>query len=290
MDNYIQGRLINQVRRIQKCRQHMVEESDICFTVLLPQNQFFPKGAISRNTWGDLIHYGDKIVNAAGSQRSDWNADSFPVLPEDKQRELIHGYWACVSFIDAQIRRIVDALDETGMKDNTMVVLLSDHGWQLGEHRLWSKCSNYEEAIRVPLMIAAPGITDGKNTEALTELVDIYPTMCEFAGLPVPEHVEGVSMMPLLKHPSRKWKKAAFNIWGDARSMRTERYRLTVYNKPMPKGGRFQLPGNGRHEIYDYETDPEGNVNIAVYPENKPLFGKLNEMMDAGWRSARPDD
>ena len=254
----------------------------------LAENQFFPQGAISRNTWGDLVHYGDAVVNAAGSLRTDWNADNFPVLPEEKQRELIHGYWACVSFLDAQIGRILDALDETKMTDNTMVVLLSDHGWQLGEHRLWSKCSNYEEAVRVPLMIAAPGITDGENTEALVELVDIYPTLCEFAGLPVPAHVEGVSMRPLLKDPSRRWKKAAFHIWGGARSMRTLRYRLTVYEEPKPKGSSFQLPGKGTYEIYDYETDPDGNVNIATEPKNEALLEELMQQMNASWKAARP--
>ncbi len=255
----------------------------------LAKNQFFPKGAVSRNTWGDLVHYGDEVVNAAGSKRSDWKPGNFPVLPEDKQRELIHGYWACVSFIDAQIGRILDALDDSGMKDNTIVVLVSDHGWQLGEHKLWSKCSNYEEAVRVPLLVSAPGITKGAKTDSLTELVDIYPTCCEFAGLSTPDHLEGISLMPLLKDPTRKWKKAAFNIWGGARSMRTERYRLTAYGKVMPKGGRYQLPGTGRYEIYDYKTDPDGNVNIAADPKNKDLLAKLIAMMDVGWKAARPD-
>ncbi len=256
----------------------------------LAENQHFPKGAIGRNSWGDLRHYGDKVVNAANSRRSDYNPDNFPVLPEDKQRELIHGYWASVSFIDAQIGRILDALDDSGMADNTAVVLLSDHGWQLGEHKLWSKCSNYEEAVRVPLMIAIPGITKGGKTDALAELVDIYPTVCQAAGLDVPEHVEGTGMMPLLRNPNREWKKAAFNLWIGSQSMRTGRYRLTRYDKPAPKGSVYQLPGTGRHELYDYETDPAGNVNIALDPKNKALLDELNAMMDAGWEAARPDD
>jgi arylsulfatase A-like enzyme len=132
-------------------------------------------------------------------------------------------------------------------------------------------------------------VTNGAKTDSLTELVDIYPTVCEFAGLSVPEHVEAVNMMPLLKDPSRKWKKAAFNIWGGARSMRTERYRLTRYGKPMPKGGRYQLPGTGVYELYDYKTDPQGNVNIAADPKNKALLDKLIAQMDAGWKAARPD-
>jgi len=255
----------------------------------LAENQYFPKGAIGRNSWGDLRHYGDKVVNAAEAGRSNYNADNFPVLPEDKQRELIHGYWACVSFLDAQIGRILDALDDSGIADNTTVVLLSDHGWQLGEHKLWSKCSNYEEAVRVPFMIAASGITKGEKTDSLAELLDIYPTLCEFAGLAIPEHVEGVSMMPLLKDPTREWKKAVFNIWNGSQSMRTARYRLTSYNKPMPKGSIYQLPGTGRYELYDYETDPAGNVNIAAEPKNKALLDELIAMMDAGWKAARPD-
>ena len=256
----------------------------------LAENQYFPKGAIGRNGWGDLRHYGDKVVNEAAAGRTDYNADNFPVLPEDKQRELIHGYWACVSFLDAQIGRILDALDKTGLAENTIVVLLSDHGWQLGEHKLWSKCSNYEEAVRVPFMIAVPSITKGEKTDSVTELVDIYPTVCEFARLNIPKHVEGVSMMPLLKNPAREWKKAAFNIWIGSRSMRTERYRLTRYDKPMPKGSEYQLPGTDRYELYDYKTDPCGNVNIAGDPKSKALLKKLIGMMDTGWKAARPNN
>ncbi|KKL58555.1 hypothetical protein LCGC14_2224210, partial [marine sediment metagenome] len=124
----------------------------------LAKNPFFPKGAITRNSWGDLRHYGDKEVNAADSDRGSYDADTFPVLSEEKQREFVHAYWASVSFVDAQIGRVLDSLEELGMSDNTVVVLCSDHGWQLGEHMLWSKCSNYEEAVRVPLMVAVPGI------------------------------------------------------------------------------------------------------------------------------------
>ena len=252
----------------------------------LAENQYFPKGAITRNDWGDLRHYGDKVVNAAASHRGDYNADNFPVLPEKKQRELIHGYWACVSFIDAQIGRILRALDELGMADNTTVVLCGDHGWQLGEHKLWSKCSNYEEAVRVPFMVAAPGITKGDKTDALTELVDIYPTVCELSGLSIPEHVEGTSMLPLLRDPSRKWKKAAFNIWIGSLSMRTDRYRLTRYNKAMGKGSRNQLPSTGRYELYDYQADPAGGENLAVDPKNKELLDRLIAQMNAGWKAA----
>jgi len=193
-----------------------------------------------------------------------------------------------VSFLDAQIGRILDTLDEMKMTDNTVVVLCGDHGWQLGEHKLWSKCSNYEEAVRVPFLIAAPGLTKGDKTNALTELVDIYPTLCELAGLPVPPHVEGVSMLPLLQTPSRPWKKAAFSIWVGSESMRTDRYRLTRYKKAAPKGNGYQLPSSGRYELYDYKTDPAGNMNIALDSRNKALLDRLIAQMNAGWKGARP--
>jgi len=254
----------------------------------LAKNPYFPKGAITRNSWGDLRHYGDEEINAARID-NELDAKAFPVLSEKKQRELIHGYWACVSFLDAQIGRVLKTLDELGMADNTVVLLVSDHGWQLGEHKLWSKCSNYEEAARVPLIVAAPGITRGAKTDALAELVDIYPTVCELTGLPIPEHVEGKSMLPLLKAPSRQWKQAAFHIWGDALSMRTDRYRLTRYNTAAPQGNQYQLPSTGRYELYDYETDPSGNVNIAAAPKNKALLDKLIAQMDASWKATRPD-
>jgi len=251
----------------------------------LAENQYFPKGAITRNSWGDLRHYGDKEINAANISPA-LSADRFPVLSGKKQRELIHGYWACVSFLDAQIGRMLDSLDGLGMTDNTIVVLCGDHGWQLGEHKLWSKCSNYEEAVRVPFMVAAPGLTKGDKTDALSELVDIYPTLCELTGLSIPAHVEGKSMVPLLKDPSRKWKTAAFNIWQASISMRTDRYRLTRYNQAMPKGSRGQLPSTGRYELYDYEADPAGGENLAADPRNKELLDRLIKQMDAGWKAA----
>lgn len=96
-------------------------------------------------------------------------------------------------------------------------------------------------------------------------------------------------MVPLLRNPSRKWKRAAFNIWANSVSMRTDRYRLTRYNKAMPKGSRDQLPSTQRYELYDYKTDPAGNENIAVDPGNKDVLDKLVAQMDAGWQAARPN-
>ncbi len=127
-------------------------------------------------------------------------------------RHLLHAYLACVSFIDAQVGKVLAELDRLGLRDNTVVILWGDHGWHLGEMGVWGKATNYEIATRVPLIISAPGMTArGKASGALVELIDMYPTLCELTGLPVPTHVEGTSFAPLLRDPKRPWKTAALS-------------------------------------------------------------------------------
>ncbi|WP_136078398.1 sulfatase [Pontiella desulfatans] len=138
--------------------------------------------------------------------------DGKPFSPE-QSRTYKHAYLACVSYIDAQIGMVIEALEEAGARDNTVIILWGDHGWHLGDMGIWGKATNYEIATRVPLMIWTPDMpkgSRGKTTEALVELVDMYPTLCELAGLEKPGHLEGTSFAPLLKNPSGKWKKAAF--------------------------------------------------------------------------------
>ncbi|RTE54042.1 DUF229 domain-containing protein [Arenibacter aquaticus] len=127
---------------------------------------------------------------------------------------LKHAYLACVSYVDAQIGRMISALDEAGVRDNTIIILWSDHGWHLGDMGIWGKATNYEIATRVPLIISTPNMPDtvrGKKTDALVELVDMYPTLCDLAGVALPAHLEGQSFAPLLTTPSREWKKAVFS-------------------------------------------------------------------------------
>ena len=133
-------------------------------------------------------------------------------LGEDLSRTLKHAYLACVSYVDAQIGLMLSALEEAGVRDNTIVIVWGDHGWHLGDMGVWGKATNYEIATRVPLMIWTPDMkTRGESTDALVELVDMYPTLCELAGVPVPEHVEGHSFVPLLEDPDQDWKRAAFS-------------------------------------------------------------------------------
>ena len=127
---------------------------------------------------------------------------------------LKHAYLACVSYVDAQIGRMLSALDEAGVRDNTIIILWSDHGWHLGDMGIWGKATNYEIATRVPLIISTPNMPAairGKKTDALVELVDMYPTLCDLAGVSLPAHLEGQSFAPLLSDPGRDWKKAVFS-------------------------------------------------------------------------------
>ncbi|QDT69063.1 Arylsulfatase [Planctomycetes bacterium MalM25] len=133
-------------------------------------------------------------------------------VDEELSRTLKHAYLACVSYVDAQIGRMLAALEREGLRDNTIVIVWGDHGWHLGEMGVWGKATNYEIATRVPLIIHAPGMKAvGAKSDALVELVDMYPTLCELAGLSTPEHIEGHSFASLLDEPARPWKQAAFS-------------------------------------------------------------------------------
>mgnify|MGYP001213741799 FL=1 len=134
-----------------------------------------------------------------------------PIGPE-LAKTLLHGYYACVSYVDAQIGLMLEALDEAGIRDDTVIVVWGDHGWHLGDMGIWGKATNYEIATRVPLIVWTPEMkARGESTGALVELVDIYPTLCDLAGLPKPSHLAGKSFVPLLDDPKRKWKKYAIS-------------------------------------------------------------------------------
>jgi len=133
-------------------------------------------------------------------------------IGDELSRTLLHGYYACVSYVDAQIGKMIAALEEAGVRDNTIIIVWGDHGWHLGEMGVWGKATNYEIAARVPLLIWTPNMkARGQKTDALVELLDMYPTLCELAGVPLPKHLEGKSFVPLIDNPNRKWKTAALS-------------------------------------------------------------------------------
>ena len=135
-------------------------------------------------------------------------------IDPELSRTLKHAYLACVSYVDAQMGRMIQALEDAGVRDNTIIILWSDHGYHLGDMGIWGKATDYEIATRVPLMVWTPDMpagSRGKHVNSLVELVDMYPTLCDLAGLKKPAHLEGTSFSPLIANPAQPWKAAAFS-------------------------------------------------------------------------------
>ncbi len=180
------------------------------------------------------------------------------------KRQLIHGYYASTSFMDAQVGKVIDELDRLGLAENTIVVFWSDHGFHLGDHSIWTKHTNYEQANRIPLLICAPGVTNpNTKTKQLAESVDLYPTLTELAGLPAhrgPQSIDGVSLVPVLKDPAIRVRDHAYHVYPNqklGRAMRTERFRLVEWKKQGEPAESAEL------ELYDYEIDPAETKNLA---------------------------
>ncbi len=199
-------------------------------------------------------------------------------IDEQKARELIRGYFACVSYVDTLIGELRRELSRLDYEQNTIVVLWGDHGWHLGEHAQWGKHTNFEVAARVPLLLSFPGqTTRGSATDRIAELVDLYPTLCELAGLPRPAGLEGDSLVPVLRDPRAPWDNVAITQWPRPHmgySMRTDRYRYTEW---VPKNDRNATPAG--IELYDHQVDPAENVNIAALPENTALLADLRRRL-----------
>ncbi len=245
----------------------------------LAPNPFRPKGAP------------DYAIGSGGEMRTYDGVPKAPHFPDDYARQAKHGYYAAVSYVDAQIGRVIDELERLGLRESTIIVLWGDHGWKLGEHNAWAKHATVENDTHVPLLVSVPGIASaGKRSPALVEFVDIYPTLSDLAGLPKPVGMEGFSFKPLLDDPAKAWKSAAFsqyprtpagkNLMGY--SMRTERYRLTTW---VTKGKVSEVDAV---ELYDRQVDPQENTNIANDPANKALVQKLTAQWRAGWPAALP--
>jgi arylsulfatase A-like enzyme len=186
---------------------------------------------------------------------------------------LKHGYYACVSYTDAQIGKILDALDRLGLSENTIVVLWGDHGWNLREHGLWCKHCNFETSLHTPLIMRIPGLDQGQTMDAITEYVDIYPTLCDLAGIDIPEHAEGNSLLPVLKGEAENTDGIAFCRWRNGYTLIKDQYFYTEWwNENDSTYARM---------LYDHEKDPEENVNIAERPENAELIKELSRELKA---------
>ncbi len=175
-------------------------------------------------------------------------------ISDEYARTLRHGYFASVSFADAQIGKVLDKLEETGLADHTIVVLWGDHGWHLGDHTIWGKHSAFEKALHSAMIMRVPGMNaPGVATDAIVESVDIYPTLTELCELPAPVSLSGQSLVPYLNLPDLPTTKPAIGHWGGRVTLRTDRYRLTLYNDPK------DTPA----ELFDHAEDPYETRNVA---------------------------
>ncbi|HMJ88726.1 MAG TPA: sulfatase-like hydrolase/transferase [Candidatus Acidoferrum sp.] len=251
----------------------------------LPKLQSAPEGAPSfaPTTWGELRQYRDMPLTGP--------------LTTEAARELIHGYHAATSYMDAQLGRVIAELDRLGLAENTVIVVWGDHGWHLGDHGMWSKHSNYEQATRIPLLVIKPRLAKaGGRSKALVESVDLYPTLCQIAGLPTPANLDGASFAATLKNPGdAATKEAVFHVYprnrrgvGEVigRAVRTERYRLVEWKKP---GAPTET---GVIELYDYKTDPDETRNFAtekpaIVAELRAILAKQPEAKPQ-WRAMTP--
>lgn len=251
----------------------------------LPDRRY-PVGApeLAIRHWQELQNYGG-VANETD-------------VPVETMKELRHAYYACVSFIDAQVGRVLAELDRLELSQNTIVILWGDHGFHLGEQNLWTKGKNYEWTTHVPLILSVPGVTDqGETTDAFVEFVDIYPTLSELCSLPLPEELEGTSMIPLLYNPSLEWKKAAFSQFsrdldqtvhrhkgrGDTvgRAIRTRRYRYVEW-RGWDSGKLLTA------ELYDHQTDSGEMTNVVNNLDYAKTVNEMSRILQDGWQAALP--
>ncbi|MFH6771154.1 sulfatase [Gaetbulibacter aestuarii] len=203
-------------------------------------------------------------------------------IPEAKQRHLIHGYMACTSYIDAQLGKLLDALEARGILENTVIVLWGDHGWHLGDHTEWCKHSNFEQATRIPFMFAGPGVAKNQTSHNPVNLLDTFPTLFDLAGVPISDQAEGISLVPLLDDDPATTvnQDAAFHQYRRGPRMgygiRTDRYRYTLW---LDHNYRSFKPYKEDYivgeEFYDYEKDPLETKNHVKEPEYQKEVQKL---------------
>ncbi len=259
-------------------------------SIPVAQNQYPPKDSPSYTVHGDQeLRYYDDNHDLPSPSEQPWNIN--------RQKEVKHGYYASVSYTDAQIGRLMDELKRLDLLNNTIVVLWGDHGWKLGEHNGWGKMSNYDIDAHVPLIISGANVkAKGEKSNALTELVDIYPTLCDLAGLPVPSHLQGKSLTPLLNEPEKEWNTAAYSQFLLGRfgpletrdeermgySIRTDQYRYIrwyKWDKTINKKGEFL-----DHELFDHFKDPQENENLANDMNNKETIDQLAKQLQGQFK------
>ena len=244
------------------------------------------------NSMYELRHYDG--FNKIGHPQSTYR------MSEDTARILKHGYYASVSYVDALIGDLVAHLKEIGIYDNTIIVLWGDHGWKLGDHNSWGKMTNYNIDLKVPMIIRYPNQENkGAQTFEITELIDMFPSLCELAGIDTPDYMQGTSFVPLIENPNRAWKSAAFSqfhrrpkVSADGQrymgySINTKEYHYNEwYSWNHKTGTKGELKNT---ELFDSKNDPNETINIAQEQEFRNIVKGLSIQLADGWQKAAPD-
>lgn len=224
------------------------------------------------NDWDDIPERGINYVTSVNAKMS-----------EEQQKKAIAGYYASVTYMDAQVGKVLQTLEEEGLEDNTIVIFTSDHGFLLGEHRFWMKVSLLEESVRVPLIIKIPG-QEPAVSHSLVELLDLYPTIAELAGLDYSEHLQGKSLVPVMEDPEFEVRDAAFsmNRWrGEyAYLLRTDKWAYIQYDEDAESG----------MELYDMEYDPKQYNNLANNPQFENIVLEFQNRLKQKLQDVRDND
>lgn len=240
------------------------------------------------NSPGYAYHVSGELKNYTDiPDFNSYSSDNQKRLSPEKQRELIHGYYAATSYMDAQLLKVLNELEHLGLAENTIIVLWGDHGWHLGDHGLWNKHTNFEQATRVPLLISAPGIPNGTKPNTLCELVDVFPTLCDLAGIESPAYLDGVSLVPSMKKEKtqlRNYSLSQYPRFGGIMgySIRTTRYRYTIW---MDNYYSAKTPFNATDikatELYDYVEDPLETINQSGKKEYKKAEAEMKMLIQS---------
>ena len=223
--------------------------------IRLPDNPHPPKDAP------------EQAIHEFGELRAYFDIPTEGPVRESFARKLIQGYYAATSYMDAQVGRLLETLEELDLDDNTIVILLGDHGWNLLEHGLWCKHSNFRTSLRTTLIARGPGIAGGGKADGLVELIDLYPTLCELTGLPLPDHLDGSSLVPILEDPAAPGKPRVIAKWYDGYTFKTDRYAYTEWrNRDSIVYARM---------LYDHQTDLDENVNISETEEGQEIIRRV---------------
>ena len=191
-------------------------------------------------------------------------------LDDDLARNLIHGYYASVSYMDALIGELIKELDDLGLRDNTTIILWSDHGYFLGEHGFWCKHSTFHEAVKIPFIMSSPGYAKNQITDSFTELVDVYPTLCELANITPPTYIHGKSLTPVLKNPSIQLKDEIYTRYKQGEAVIDANYSYTEFYRGKTYVGNM---------MYDMKNDLKQNIDISKTPANAKLVKMYSQKL-----------